>query len=116
MADATSLLETSLSRSIVETSAQLSTAAAHNHTAQINNFSRGAEVLSKRICEWDGSETVAHAEGYSRVSPVSQGHILGQTMSQVGGVLQNNQNYIAQGFAQLQTTLEGLRVQLAAMK
>ena len=116
MADAPNpLLLDSLNRSIVDESTKLAAAANSNHTSQLNNFSRAAEVLSKRIAEVDTAESVAESEMISRISPVSQGHVLGQTLTQVGGAMQNNQNYIIQGFAQMTTMLDLIATKLAAI-
>ena len=109
MADSNELLISSLNRSIVDNSTKLADAGSSNHAAQLANHSRCAEVLSKRICEWDGAETVAGAEGYSRISPVSQGHVLANTMEQVTGVIQNNQNQVSQALMQLLASIEGLK-------
>ena len=108
MADSNSLLETSLNRSIVDNSTKLADAGQANHTAQLNNFSRAAEILSKNIAEYDLAQAMAHSEGMTRMSPTSQGYHLGNTMSQLGGAVQHNQNYIAQGFAQLTTILNAI--------
>ena len=108
MADSASLLETSLNRSIVDNSTKLADAGQANHTAQLNNFSRAAEVLSKNIAEYDLSQAMAQSEGMSRISPTSQGFHLGNSMNQIGGSVVHNQNLIAQGFAQLQATLAAL--------
>ena len=113
MADANSLLETSLNRSIVDTSTKLADASASNHTSQINNFSRAAEVLSKRIAEYDGPEAMAAAEGYTRVSPTSQGYHSANTMTQVTAALQNNQNNVSQALMQLLASIEGLKAMVA---
>ena len=108
MADGNSLLETSLNRSIVDNSTKLADAGQANHTAQLNNFSRAAELLSKNIAEYDLAQAMAHSEGMTRMSPTSQGYHLGNTMTQIGGAVQHNQNYIAQAFAQIQATLAAL--------
>lgn len=115
MADAASgeLLLTTLQRGITESSNMISNAAVSNHASQINNFSRGAEVLTKRLCEWDGAETVSHAEGYTRFSPASQVHHQAVSMSELSSALQNSQNQIAQGFLQLQQSIEGLRASMS---
>ena len=114
MADANSLLETSLNRSIVDNSQKLADAGTANFTAQQNNHARCAEVLSKRICEYDGPEAMATAEGYSRISPTSQGYHAANTMTQVTGAIQNNQNQVSQALLQLMTSIEGLKSVMAA--
>ena len=108
MADSNSLLETSLNRSIVDNSTKLADAGQANHASQLNNFSRCAEMLSKNIAEYDLAQAMAHSEGMTRMSPTSQGYHLGNAMNQIGGAVQHNQNYIAQGFAQITTMLNAL--------
>lgn len=114
MADANSLLETSLNRSIVDTSTKLADAAQANHASQLNNFSRAAELLSKNIVEFDLAQGIAYSEGTTRMSPTSQGFHLGNTLSQVGSVVQHNQNFISQGFIQLQSQIAALQAQIAS--
>jgi len=115
MAESSDLLATTLQRSIVEVSAQQASAAVANHTSQLNNFGRAAEWLSKTIVEIDPVQAISLAEANTRYSPASQVHDQAQGLTSLGASIQNNQNYISQGFAQLQTTLEGLRNQMAAM-
>ena len=116
MAETNELLITTLQRGITESSNMISNAAVANHQSQLNNFSRGAEILTKRICEWDGAETIAHAEGYTRFSPASQTHHTATSMAELSSVIQNNQNQFSQGFLQLQQSIEGLRSAILASK
>ena len=113
---ASDILQTTLERGIAESSNMISNAMVSNHTSQLNNFSRGAEILTKRMCEYDGPEALATTENYTRYSPASQVHHTAVSIAELGGVLQNNQNQIAQGFLQLQTSIEGLRSALLASK
>lgn len=115
MAESVDLLSVSLQRSIVDVSAQQAAAALGNHTSQINNFGRAAEWLSKTIVEVDPVQAISIAEANTRFSPASQVHDQAQGLTSLGASIQNNQNYISQGFTQLQTTLEGLRMQMAQM-
>jgi hypothetical protein len=108
MADANSLLETSLNRSIVDNSTKLADAGQANHTAQLNNFSRAAELLSKNIVEYDLSQALAQAEGMSRISTTSQPYHLANGMALVNASNQSTQNAIAQGFAQLTTMMNAM--------
>jgi hypothetical protein len=113
---ASELLQTTLERGIAESSNIISNAMVANHTSQLNNFARCAEVLSKRISEWDGPEAIAGAEGYTRFSPASQVHHAAVSMAELSGVMQNNQNQVAQGFLQLQASIEGLKSAILASK
>lgn len=118
MADQTSgeLLLTTLQRGITENSNMISNAAVANHQSQLNNFARGAEILTKRMCEFDGPEAMATSEGYTRFSPASQTHHTAVSMSELSSSIQNNQNQFAQGFLQLQQSIEGLRSAILSSK
>ena len=108
------LLTGSLEQSIVNNATMLAQAATANHQSQLNNNSRNAELLGKRVVEWDGAEAIAHAEGYSRISPTSQPYHLASGINQLSGVIQNNQNLISQGFMQLNSSIEGLKTVIMA--
>ena len=106
---ASELLATTLERGIAKSSNIISNAMVSNHTSQLNNFARCAEVLCKRISEYDGPEALATTENYTRYSPASQVHSTAIGMAELGTVLQNNQNQFAQGFLQLQQSIDALR-------
>lgn len=103
------LLKTTLQRGITESSNMISNAAVANHQSQLNNFSRGAEILTKRLCENDPNEAVATAETLTRFSPATQVHHSAVSMAELSSVLQNNQNQFSQGFLQLQQSIDALR-------
>ena len=109
MADTNPLLITGMDQHIIANMTMLNQAATANHQSALNNHSRNSEVLGKRIVEWDGAETVAHAEGYTRVSPVSAPYHLANGMTEISGAIQNNQNNVNQSYAQLLASIEGLK-------
>jgi len=102
------LLLANLNRSIVDTSTKLADIATANHQSALNNHSRNSENLGKRTCELDNIEAMATSEAITRVSPVSQPHIQANGMNQLGASIQNNQNYINQGFTQLSQQIYSL--------
>jgi len=106
---ASELLQTTLERGIAESSNMISNAMVANHQSQLNNFSRGAEILTKRMCEYDGPESLATTENYTRFSPASQVHHSAVSMAELSSVIQNNQNQFSQGFLQLQQSIDSLR-------
>jgi len=103
------LLMTTLQRGITESSNMISNASVANHQTQLNNFSRGGEILTKRMCEYDGPEAMAISEGYTRFSPASQTHHSAISLAELSSVIQNNQNQFSQGFLQLQQSIDALR-------